>query len=226
MKRTVILVADPYPPYQYLDRGEIVGVDHDLIRAAFQVSNVAIEVRLYQWDECVAQLENGEADGLFQIQPTPERKQQFLFSKLLRTAQTVCLQNRSNPIPLAQFQTIGQLMENCTVGMVKDYAYHPDIDGLDHANKVAVSSQKGLLEGISLKAFDLALMDRGVAEYLMRQMDISEVVISSGFEIERQLHVAFKKTLTNLVTQFNTGLEKIGRQGIQSAIYARYHLSE
>jgi len=42
--KTVRLLADPYPPYQFLDGPAVRGVDHDLIAAAF--GEVGLEIRI------------------------------------------------------------------------------------------------------------------------------------------------------------------------------------
>jgi polar amino acid transport system substrate-binding protein len=226
MKQSIILVADPYPPYQYLESGEVAGVDHDLIQSAFRVHNLDIDVSLYPWDRCLQLIESAEADGLFQIQPTPEREKQFIFSDPLRIAQTVFLQNVSNPIDLAQYDTLSRILDKHNLGLVKDYSYHPEIDDLRHQNKVMVSSQEALLKGISKNDFELALMDRGVAEYLSGTLGITNVSIGAGFEIERRLHVAFRKGLVDIVRLFNSGLREVERKGLRQTIYSLYKLSD
>ncbi len=226
MARSVKLVADPYPPYQYREGSRIVGVDHDLIRSAFGVHDLKIEVSLYPWDICLELMESGRADGLFQIQPTPEREEQFAFSTPLRTARTVFIQNAGNIVALSRYETLSQILENHTLGLVTDYSYSPEIDEADHSNKVEVSSQEALLRGVSGNDFDLALMDLGVAEYVASKLKITNVEPSPGFEIERHLHVAFRKDREDMVRLFDAGLGEVERQGLRKAINRRYHLNQ
>jgi ABC-type amino acid transport substrate-binding protein len=171
-------------------------------------------------------MKSAKADGLFQIQPTPEREKQFIFSDPLRVARTVFLQNVSAPIDLAQYETLSQILDKHNLGLVKGYSYHPEIDDLKHQNKVIVSSQEALLKGISKNDFDLALMDRGVAEYLSGTLGITNVSLDAGFQIERRLYVAFRKELVDVVRLFNSGLREVERKGLRRTIYARYKLSD
>jgi ABC-type amino acid transport substrate-binding protein len=43
-----------------------------------------------------------------------------------------------------------------------------------------------------------------------------------GFEIPRQLHVAFRKGLREHVQLFNSGLSEIKKNGIYESVYRRY----
>ena len=70
---TVQLVADPYPPYQFSENETICGVDHDVIVAAFREVGLETMTTLLPWNECLSRVRGGEADGIFQIQRSPER---------------------------------------------------------------------------------------------------------------------------------------------------------
>lgn len=55
----VQLVADPYPPYQYMEGGTVKGVDHDIIAAAFAEYGILTIARLLPWDDCIRLLVAG-----------------------------------------------------------------------------------------------------------------------------------------------------------------------
>lgn len=225
MKQKLKLVADPYPPYQFIDHGEIVGVDHDLVKTAFQLSGIEIEVNLHSWDDCIELMETGEVDGLFQITPTPDREEQFAFSKLMRTAQTVYLGNSSSNVILSHFASHAEILTRHSLGLVEGYAYHPEVDELDNKQKTFYSSQEALLQALSHKDIDLALMDIGVAKHLSNGLGLDNIIVLPGHAIERKLHVAFQKILTELVNLFNQGLESLDQQGLRPKTYARYNLT-
>ena len=138
--QTINLVADPYPPYQYYKGQKIVGLDYYLIQAAFRVKGFEIQTHLHSWDKCIAIMDRGQADGLFQIQPTKEREKSFLFSEVLRTAQTVFLHNTVEPIELINLKSAEMILKKNTLGLVKGYSYSPEIDNSSHSNKVFFES--------------------------------------------------------------------------------------
>ncbi len=224
-KKGVQLVADPYPPYQYVEGGEVQGIDHDVIQAAFREHGIETHTRLFVWDECVRIMEAGLADGLFQIQPTAERARTFHFSTLLRTAQTVFLGNSNNPIDLSNMQTEAAVLEKHPLATVSGYSYDSAIDELSGPNRVFVADQEALLTGLAQGNFDLALMDWGVAVFLCRKLGIEGVGKVAGFEYQRQLHVAFQKELGEIVDLFNSGFEKLEKEGERRRIYEKYNFN-
>jgi len=222
-KKIIQLVADPYPPYQYVEGNNVQGIDHDVIQAAFREHGIETQTRLFAWDDCVQMMETGKADGLFQIQPTAERARTFHFSALLRTAQTFFLRNSKNPIDLSNMKTAADVLEKHSLATVGGYSYDPAIDELSGPNRVFVADQEALLTGLAQRKFDLALMDRGVAVFLCRKLGIKEVGKVVGLEYQRQLHVAFQKGLGEIVDLFNSGLKRLEKKGVRRRIYQKYN---
>lgn len=220
----VTLVADPYPPYQYEEGGAIKGIDADLIASAFQALGYAVHFNLLSWEECLRQLDGGQADGVFQITRTPGREERYVFSALLRTAETVLLTRSGRAIDLGETTDLREQLESLTLGVLSGYSYDPIIDSLDPAMKVQVERQEDLLVGLKEERFDLAIMDLGVAAFLMGKMGLAEIKRVEGFTVTRELHVAFRPKCRDLVRTFNAQLEKLKEQGTFERIMARYGL--
>ncbi len=225
MKRTfetVNLVADPYPPYQYEEGGVVIGIDHDIITAAFNEFDVETRVQLFPWEDCLDSVKNKRADGIFQIVRTPERVKAFLFSRSFRTAETALFCNACDPIVFNKKKDLKVQLEGRVLGVLEGYSYDPMIDSLKGPGKKEVERQEMLLTGLLEGGFDLVIMDLGVAEYLMDKMKLGGIVRVDGFEISRELHVAFQKDLPELKDHFNLGLLKIKEKGIYQKIYHMY----
>lgn len=222
--KCVTLVADPYPPYQYQDGGAVKGIDADLIASAFQAVGYDVQVRLLPWEECLRQLDAGGADGIFQITRTPERERRYVFSELLRTAETAFFALSDQAIQLRETVDLREQLEPFTLGVLTGYSYDPAIDSLDPTTKVEVDGQEDLLLGLKDKCFDLAVMDSGVAAFLADKLGISGIKRVDGFAVTRELHVAFRPECEDLVAKFNTGLKKLKQQGTLQRIAARYGL--
>lgn len=222
---TVQLVADPYPPYQYLEGQTVRGADHDVIAAALGEQGLHSRTRLLPWDECVRLMESGEAHGIFQIQPTPEREKAYTFSVPLRTAKTVLFRNTQKPTDLVGTGKLRAALEQYVLGTVKGYTYDPLIDELEEPSRIVVESQERLLTGLSEGKFDLAIIDLGVGLYLSSMLRIRNIVRVEGYEIARVLHVAFQRTLSDISDHFNTGLEAVTKKGIRDRILTEYGVS-
>lgn len=221
----VTLVADPYPPYQYEEGGIVKGIDYEVIASAFQTVGYDVQVKLLPWEECLRQLDAGKADGIFQISRTPEREKQYAFSDLLRTAETVFFARSDQPIKLCETVDLHEQLESLlTLGVLSGYSYDPVINSLDPSLKVEVERQEDLLVGLKEERFDLAIMDLGVAVFLMSKMGLAGIKRVEGFAVTRELFVAFRPKRRDLVGPFNTQLEKLKAQGPFERIMARYGL--
>jgi polar amino acid transport system substrate-binding protein len=220
----VRLVADLYPPYQFEEHGIIRGVDHDVIAESFKIQNIKAETTLHSWDECMSMMDSGKADGIFQITTTPERKARFLLSEQLRAASTLFFKRAGFSKDLDSNVDLASQLKGMKTGLLSGYSYDPAVDSLSDELKVATDSSESLLFGLRQGEFDLALMERGVAAYLMARLRIEEIDNIPGYEIQRQLYVAFQKDLTELASHFNTGLRKIKESGVYDEIFRKYGL--
>ena len=222
--QTVQLVADPYPPYQYVESGVIRGVDHDIIAAAFGEYGIDIMTRLFPWDKCIHLLKEEKADAIFQITPTPERKKVYIFSKPLRAARTVMYKRSEDPIRFYMNNDFSEQLNKYRLGVVKGYSYAPLIDSLGGHSKIEVDSQEALLTGLRRGKFDLGVIDWGVAKYLANTMGIRNIDRAEGYEIARQLHVAFQRNRGQIADRFISGLDRVKEKGIYDRIFERYGL--
>lgn len=221
---TVKLVADPYPPYQYEENGIVKGIDHDIITAGFKEHKIETKTRLFPWQVCIEYMEMKKVDGIFQITVTPERGKAFLFSKPFRTAKSVFFRDAKTSVRFNKDDEILTQLKRYKLGVLAGYSYDPIIDSLREPVKTEVKSQEMLLEDLSRRKFDLAIMDLGVAAYLIEKMYLDGIERVEGYEITRQLHVAFQKHLCELVNLFNSGLDKVKEKGLYNKIFKNYGL--
>jgi len=223
--QVVQLVADPYPPYQYMEGGTVRGVDHDIIAAAFKEHGIDTRTRLLPWDDCIQVLRDGMADGVFQIVCTPKREREYIFSKPLRAAKTVFYKRAEDPISFDRNEVgVFEQLTKCRVGVMRGYSYNRLIDGLGESFRIEVDSHKALLTGLVGAEFDLAIIDRGVAEYLARKMGIEEINKVEGYHLTRKLHVAFQRNRDEIADRFNSGLDRVQEKGIYERIFESYGL--
>ncbi|MBS7644759.1 MAG: transporter substrate-binding domain-containing protein [Candidatus Bathyarchaeia archaeon] len=218
-----LIVADPYPPYQYLDKGRVVGLDHDIVVNAFKIVGVDVKIELHPWDKCIEMLDNGVADAIFQMVKTPEREKKYLFSDPIRKASTVLYKSKVSNFRLHPGSKIEDRLKGFRLGLVKGYSYGPLIDGLKGVIRIEVKDQEELLKGLMERSFDLALIDRGVSIYLMDELGFKEGLEEvEGFAIIRELYLALRKDEEPLLNLFNEGLKRIKLDGLYERIFRHY----
>lgn len=220
---TVRLVADPYPPYQYEEGDRVKGIDHDLIVAAFAEERIAVEVSLLSWEQCLEWVADGRADGVFQIQRSPERDQAFIFSQPLRAARTVFL-TAGDRFRFSSALSPEETLSSHLVGVVKGYGYGSTVDDLPESAKVKVGSHEQLLRDLSAGRFDVAVADWGVAAYLSARLGITNLRRVQGHEITRVLHVAFALNSSGIARLFDQGLELVKAKGVETEILRLYNV--
>ena len=220
------LVADPYPPYQFEENGRIIGVDHDVITESLKIQGITVETSLHSWDECMALMGKRKADGIFQITRTPERARRFYFSERLRTASALFYKKTGFAVKFNSTVDLASQLGNLKVGVLSGYSYTPAVDNLGNAYKIEKESSESLLNGLLQDEFALALVDRGVASYLMAKLRLEGIDSAPGHEISRELYVAFQKGLSELAHLFNIGLRRIKKNGVYGEVFRRYGLSE
>jgi polar amino acid transport system substrate-binding protein len=178
------MVADPYPPYQYEEAGKVKGVDQEIIVQAFKVHGIAAETRLLPWQECLKSVERGKADGVFQILPSPEREERFLFSERLRMEKTLLFRATAGPEGALQDHADDRF-QGMRLGVLEGYSYGPALDRLRETRKVERKSSEALLQALSAGEVDLILMDAGVVAYLAAKLDIRAFEPVPRYEITR-----------------------------------------
>lgn len=225
--KPIRLVADPYPPYQYEEGGEVKGLDHDLVVTTFHSLGRETFVELLPWEECLKRIEEGKADGVFQVTKTPEREEKFLFpSEPLRTAKTVLLAKPGLPLRriTPNVDLVAQLRP-FKLGVLSGYSYGAPLDELPSALKIPVATQEELLFRLAKGDFQLAVIDLGVALYLSCKLNLRGISPIKGFSIKRDLFIVFNPRLENLARSFGHQLKELKRQGILNSLSERYGLT-
>lgn len=223
-QRLVTLVADPFPPYQYMRGDTIAGLDYEIIQQAFHSQGFDISVTLHPWDECVRRLDERRADGAFQVAKTPERERRLLFSDLLRTARTVFYCHASKPVALRR-EDLAAHLRGLTTAVVSGYSYGATFDDLPDIQKLAVaSSEEGLL-ALAARRVDLAITDEGVGAYVLDALHLRDTLQRvPDFRIDRPLFVAFNPRRADLRDAFDRGQAEIHQRGVYDALMAKYGL--
>jgi polar amino acid transport system substrate-binding protein len=220
--RTVCLVADPYPPYQFEEEGQVRGIDQDTIGEALEARGLHASTTLLPWNQCLQWMQEGRAEAIFQIAPNPEREKQFLFSALLRVERTVLLQRRAGPLLFRDPARLREELHGRTLGVLTGYSYGADIDALPASIKMELASQEALLKALAEGRVDAILMDPVVADFLAKKLGLQPMERIEGYELRRPLHVAFRQGEEELACLFNAGLEEIRKWGRDRRIFQRY----
>lgn len=206
MKKSILVGADPFPPYQYYDDcGNIQGSDYERVQQAFHHAGYEIKVILDEWLKIEEALSNQKIDAAFQVQCTSERAKKYYFSNILRNAVTEVVTGHKN-LDLKSYREISD--QQLTVGVITNYAYGEDIDNIDVSLKRSFNSQQELLKAINDQVVDIGIFDKGVKEYIVQQEGFHNIFSIKSLEFNRPLYVVFSSEL--LRDEFNEGMGSMG----------------
>ena len=84
-KETVTLTFNTnpgYAPFEYLDKGEIVGFEIDLLNAMAEAGGFNVNIKDMGWEAQFIELDNQSVDGVMSsVTITPKREESYTFSK-------------------------------------------------------------------------------------------------------------------------------------------------
>lgn len=75
--RELYFVTEPFPPYTYAEDGEAAGPMVAVLKAACAELKRSCRIEVMPWRRALALAQRGEADGIFTIVDTPERRVYF-----------------------------------------------------------------------------------------------------------------------------------------------------
>lgn len=93
-QRATLTVATnaTFRPYEYYDRGEVVGIDIDIVRAVADQMGMSVRIEDMEFDAVIASVQTGKADiGAAGLTVTPERSRNVAFSTPYATTRNVVL---------------------------------------------------------------------------------------------------------------------------------------
>lgn len=190
-ERIIRLGADPFPPYQYFDEnGNVVGTDFDLVSAMFREKGYEVTCMIDDWALVFDKFKAGELDAVFQVQKTPERAAEFAFSPCFRIGVTEVV-TADPDLKVEKYEDIPA--KGLTMGVSTGYSYGDAIDTLPGEIKKAYDTMEQLLTAVANKEVDVAVIDRGVKEYILSRTDLPALYPLTALDFDRDFYVMYHK---------------------------------
>lgn len=146
-KKTLnVLTYANWNPFEYLDKGQMVGFDIDLMKALADEAGYQYEIKNSGWDEMFTQLQNKSADmGISGITITDDRKQTFDFSVPYFLSKQSMVVKENGPIKTAE-----DLKSNKLVGVQNGSTGQEAIEKLLGKNNSSIKKYKNGLQYMAL----------------------------------------------------------------------------
>jgi polar amino acid transport system substrate-binding protein len=201
----VVETAAYYPPFTFVEKGQIVGFDIDLINMMAQNLGYALEIKDVEFKDLFVDLKNKDADlAIAAITVTPNRMKDLYFSGRYYFPEFAILHKRKDNI-----QSVEDL-NNKTVAVLSGSTMEEFLTGgLKAGKKLSVrtfNNTQFMLGALNTKEIDAALVEDVTARRAQQEGKFSYFLIKSsrpdGYAI------MFQKD-SELVDEFNEELVKL-----------------
>lgn len=222
-----VAVTQDFAPFTYLDdKGDVVGIDVDLVSAIAQKKGLNVQFKATTFDNIFTEVENKTADiGASGIYYKEDRASKYGLTKPYHMDRPVYFYRADNEkLAKANLASVADLnsqsLEVAVVGSVDGLGSNHNI----HAVKSEFAGFVGVLQG----KYDVAFSDSSVLNHAIKSNpDSAKVAIKT---VEYQGDVGYvmvvNKENTQLLQMLNEGIDELTQSGELMQIKQKYGLAQ
>ena len=219
-QRYVVGTNASFPPFEYVEEGEIVGFDIDLVKEIAELQGFEVEFRDISFDSLIPGLASGSLDMVAAgMTITEARKEVVAFSDPYYSAnQSVLVHEESEEDLTVLFGSNDVGVQTGTTGdtWVRDKLIERDILTGELRN---YDSYVFVIRDLANKNIDAAVLDKPVAETYSKDNPVKVVAeVITGEEYG----IAVGKNNQALLEEINAGLAKVIENGTMDELIEKY----
>lgn len=205
-----------FPPFEYLEKNEIIGFDIDLLNAISKVTDIEFKIKDMAFDGLLPALQTKKVDLVIAgMTATPERKKSVLFSKPYFTAKQVVITKGENK-SLKTFEDLSEKKVGVMLGFTGDTVVS-EIKGVKVERfNAAYAAIMSLVQG----KLDAVVLDSEPAKKYTTNN--KQLMIANIPAEEEEYAIAVRKNDKELVEKINKAIEIIKNNGEYDKILKKY----
>ncbi len=205
-----------FEPFEYIEKGEVVGFDIDLVREIANDLNRELVVEQLGFDGLLAGLQAGRIDLVAAgMSVTEERAKSVNFSDPYYEASQMIIVRRDNPTINSKSDLVGKKI-GVQLGTTGDIM----VDEIERAEKIQLPSVPGVLQEVSSGRIDAAIIDNAPAEnYLRNKPELK--MLDERLSTENYA-LAMRKGEPELLTGVNKTIARIKADGTYDSMMEKY----
>lgn len=218
---TVTIAVRDFPPFEFLENGVITGVNYKTIRDVLERAGYSPVFVSLPFKRALSLAEKGEVDAIASIKLSPERENNFIFSKPIMYTQDYFFKNKNlkiNPTNLDDLKPYN-------IGTVDKYFYGITFYNTNFPKLRPITSstpEVDNLEKLKSNRLDLAICPINICLYWIHKYpkvfaDIDYIKSPTAEDAIQALYLAFSKKNTvksqEIVEKFNSELVKYIAEG-------------
>lgn len=227
-KKTLVMATNAtFPPYEYYEGKDMVGIDVEIAQAIADKLGMELEIQDMAFDAVISSVASGKADmGMAGLSVTPDREKQVKFSDSYCTGVQVIIVPEGSDITstddiLAKIEAGENIQIGCQVGTT-GYIYSSDTVenggfGEDHVQ--AFPAGADAIAALLSDKIDCVIIDNEPAKAFVAKND-GLTILDSEY-VNEDYAIAFAKD-SEIADDVNTALQELIADGTVAKIVAKY----
>ena len=210
-----------FPPYEYHDGGEIVGIDAEIAKAIADELGMELEIEDIAFDSIIPEITSGKADmGLAGMTATEDRKQSVDFTDTYAKASQKIIVKEDSAIASPDDLT------GVIVGVQQGTTGDIYVSDLEADGTTVERYNKGFeaVQALSQGKIDAVVIDGEPAKTFVAQTEGLKILEESF--TDEEYAIAVKKGNTELLEKINGALKTLKDNGTLDEIVAKYIKAE
>ncbi len=212
-----------FPPYEYIEDGEVVGIDAEIAAAIAEKLGMELEIQDMEFDAIIPALQSGKINvGLAGMTVTPEREENVNFTESYATGVQVVIVKEGSTITSVDdlfaegaSHTIG-VQRNTTGDLYTTW----DLEEEGLATIDRYSRGADAVQALITDKVECVVIDNEPAKAFVAANE--GLVILDTEYIEEQYAIAMSKDDADLYEKVNTALQELKADGTVDAIVTKY----
>ena len=230
----IVLVADPWPPFNIEPGSDREGYLVDVARAVFETAGHTVTYKTVPWKRAIEGTRTGRYTGAIGASKTDAAGFVFPDEELARNV--LAFYTRSD-YPW-RFEGPASI-ETVSIGVAAGYDYRRWLNDYINSHRdddrrvqviAGANPLKQNLRKLLLKRIDVVVDTEAAIRYTAKEMGILEAIASAGYGVEpAYIYIAFSPALPEsaaLASQLSGGIADLRRSGRLKAILHRYGLRD
>ncbi len=205
-----------FPPFEYLDKGEVVGFDIDLVKAIGKKLDMEIVIKDMAFDGLIPALETNKIDIVIAgMTASDERKMAVNFSTPYYTANQVIILNDNNN-DIKTFDDLNGKLVGVMLGFTGDVVVS---EMKDVKSKKYNASYAAIME-LQNNKIDAVVLDSETALNYVKNNKGLKLAETSGEPEEYA--IAISKKNSELLNKINTALDELKKDGTYETLLKKH----
>lgn len=221
--QNITIGTEDFPPYSYIEKGQIKGLSTEVVQAVLKNIGVKAEIEIYPWARAFAMGRDEANHLLFSVSRTKERETLFKWIGTISPYNIYLFKLKSRKDIV--ISTLNDAKKYSTGSVPHDikieYLENKGFTNIHYVSKDDYNIEK-LVEG----RVDIIPYDELGFTYKIKQLGHDPNLFEKVFflhDISKELYMAFgSKTDDNVVNMFKRGLETIKKNGTYERIRKKY----